>query len=433
MDNIFLLKPKRPRDIISKQSDEVASLLQVLQAADLGLTSEQKSSIQHLVEMTQAEKLIKENGAKIWLDEKVGWRGYYYNEARKKKFLKGKDENTVRKKLVGILKGQLDNPTFKEVYDDWIKRKIELECLAESTVNRYERQYNQVLNEFGEKHIRNITPDYIEDFLFKSVQEKELSSKAYSNTCTILRGVFVYARKKGLVNFSINDVLESITIPPRMFKRSKKKIEDLIFMDEEQEKLQEYFNNKKNDVVDLGIWLMFFTGLRPGELVALKWSDVENDEIDVHSTEVRYKVGSSSKDTYEVQEKAKTIAGERLVRLPTEAKWIVKEIKKLNPDGTYLFEKNGKRIKACSFDSRMRTICNKIGLKEKSMNKIRKTYATLLLDNGVSEAVVIAQMGHTNITTTKNFYYKNQKGKQQVVTMLDEAFANMPLKKISQA
>ena len=57
---------------------------------------------------------------------------------------------------------------------------------------------------------------------------------------------------------------------------------------------------------------------------------------------------------------------------------------------------------------------------KKSLNKIRKTYGTILLDNGVEESLVIAQMGHTDIKTTKRYYYRNRKSLQQKSEVIDK-------------
>lgn len=49
------------------------------------------------------------------------------------------------------------------------------------------------------------------------------------------------------------------------------------------------------------------------------------------------------------------------------------------------------------------------------MYKIRRTYGTTLLDNDVEESIIIEQMGHSDITTTKKLKYysnKNQKSKE---------------------
>ena len=57
----------------------------------------------------------------------------------------------------------------------------------------------------------------------------------------------------------------------------------------------------------------------------------------------------------------------------------------------------------------LKSICKGNGIQPKSLNKIRKTYGTILLDNGISESIVISQMGYTDIRTTKRYYYKDRK------------------------
>lgn len=91
----------------------------------------------------------------------------------------------------------------------------------------------------------------------------------------------------------------------------------------------------------------------------------------------------------------------------------------INPFGEYLFELNGKRIRTYSFTSRLKSICKKLDISPKSLNKIRKTYATTLIDSGVEESLIISQMGHTDIDTTKKYYYKNRKNLEQKEKAID--------------
>jgi integrase len=39
------------------------------------------------------------------------------------------------------------------------------------------------------------------------------------------------------------------------------------------------------------------------------------------------------------------------------------------------------------------------------MHKLRKTYGTTLIDNGVDESLIMTQMGHKDISTTRKYYY----------------------------
>ena len=62
----------------------------------------------------------------------------------------------------------------------------------------------------------------------------------------------------------------------------------------------------------------------------------------------------------------------------------------------------------------------------KSMHKIRKTYASCLIDEGVPESVITSQMGHTSIETTKKFYYYNHHDEEEMENMLSEVKVLQP-------
>lgn len=52
------------------------------------------------------------------------------------------------------------------------------------------------------------------------------------------------------------------------------------------------------------------------------------------------------------------------------------------------------------------------------MHVLRKTYATRLLNSNVDEAIVINQMGHTDIATTKGYYYYNDKTMEKMADLI---------------
>ena len=84
------------------------------------------------------------------------------------------------------------------------------------------------------------------------------------------------------------------------------------------------------DIISLGILLYFKTGMRPGELVAIKQSDINERVIHICRTEICYK-NENKKNVYEVRDFPKTEAGIRDIILPTSSKWIIKRIKMINP------------------------------------------------------------------------------------------------------
>ena len=76
---------------------------------------------------------------------------------------------------------------------------------------------------------------------------------------------------------------------------------------------------------------------------------------------------------------------------------------------------------ADSFDNVLYHICDRVGIKRRSMHKLRKTYGTKLIDAGVSESVITAQMGHSDIQTTRQHYYRNNKTEDEAKEQLRKA------------
>lgn len=88
----------------------------------------------------------------------------------------------------------------------------------------------------------------------------------------------------------------------------------------------------------------------------------------------------------------------------------------------YLFENNGKRIRGNTFNKRLAIVCDKLNIPRRSIHKIRKTYATTLIDNNVSESFIKEQMGHSDISTTRKLYYLSNKSKEAKLKQIKKSF-----------
>ena len=93
----------------------------------------------------------------------------------------------------------------------------------------------------------------------------------------------------------------------------------------------------------------------------------------------------------------------------------------MNPFGEWVFCKNGKRVKAQAFSRRLYVICDNVGIEYRSMHKARTTYGTKLIDAKVPDSVIIDQMGHSDIETTRRYYYKLNKSDKEIVKAINEA------------
>lgn len=379
------------------------------------------SYIENKIEMNKREELLKKHPYEIWIGKDNRYYTYFPEKDNKRMLKSRNTRQKIEDCIVDFWKQEMENPTIYELYIEWVDGKLKREEITITTKNRYDRQYKESMIEFGKNRIKAIEEYDIEKFLLEAIHVHKMTAKGFSNLRTLILGIFKLAKKKKLVQYSIKNVIDDMDISKKVFRKVKHEDDELIFMDEEVEKVLNYFKQHKLDLKDLGILLLFYTGMRPGELSALTWDDVNGNIIKIHSTEIRYE-NENKEYIYEVRDFPKTEAGIRDVIVPQSQLWILKEIKTLNPSGKYVFEQHGERIRTCLFDDRIRRICSKLEIKEKSLNKIRKTYATTLIDKRVDDSLIIAQMGHTDITTTKNYYYKNRKNMQQKSLIIDKVF-----------
>ena len=145
--------------------------------------------------------------------------------------------------------------------------------------------------------------------------------------------------------------------------------------------------------------------------------------IYVHRTQIRYK-DEMGKTQYEVRDNPKTDAGIRKIIISDQVKTILKQIKLTNFGKEYLFTyKDNRLFTIHTLTMALYRACEKVGIPKRSMHVLRKTYATRLINAGVEEAVVICQMGHTNFTTTKNYYYYNDKTINQIAEKIQNAIS----------
>lgn len=366
--------------------------------------------IQKDIAMKKDLKYLEKHPYKIWQGDNGKWYTYLpdKNSKRGSKLKKRTTKEQIEQDVIEYWKSTELDPTVKEVFDRWLDGKMSRAEIEPATRDRYESQFEQCMNDIASEKIRNISEYDLEEYVLDVIHKKELTVKGFANMRTLLYGIFRTAKKMKLIEYSITEVVKDMDISRKAFRRNTKTDEEEVFTEDELPVVLKYLEENQ-DIINLGILLMFKTGLRIGELCALKKEDVDNNIIHVRRTEVRHKGARKHEMIYSVRDFPKTDAGIRDVIVPDQCLWILKRIKALNPFGEYVFERNGERLKAHNFRTRMGTVCKHTNSVQKSPHKIRKTYGTILIDSGLEESMIISQMGHTEIRTTKDYYYKNRK------------------------
>lgn len=362
--------------------------------------------IQEQIRMKKNNELLQKHPYKIWEGKDGKWYSYFPDEGKGRVLRKRNTEKLIKDEIIAYWKKQESNPTISDIYSEWINGKVQREEITKATRDRYNRQYEQCFSDFGKHKIKNISEYDIEEFVLDTIYNCKLTQKGFSNLRTLILGIFKLAKRKRLVSFSISELMNDMDISKKLFRRNVKNDDEQVFTTDELPKVLDYLKENP-DIVNLGIFLLFKTGLRIGELAALKKTDITQNVIHISKTEIRYN-DDAGNIVYEVRDSPKTEAGIRDVVVPDSGIRILNRIRLLNPFGEYLFERRGKRIRTYVFRERLRNICRKLDITMKSPHKIRKTYGSILIDNNVQESLVINQMGHTDIKTTKKHYYRNR-------------------------
>lgn len=341
------------------------------------------------------------------------WFTYYKGENEARKLIRGHTEEELLDKLIDLYGMNHEKLIFYQIYLEWLEYKKPL-TNSMNTIKRYGQYYRKY---FEPSALHNMKFSAIDTFILEKecnriVKEFQLSRKEWTNAKTILNGMFDYARRK---KYIVINPLTDVRITVRFRQVVKKTGKTQTYNTEELEMLNTYLDSMYQETEDssfLAVRLNFFWGLRVGELVALKPEDILENHIHVIREEIR----DQDSGKCFVVEHTKT-NDDRFVILVPKAKEI---LEKLEQKGTYLFERDGKRLTARQIAYVLEKYAERQGLQTKSSHKIRKTYASRLNASGVPLDCIREQLGHASLQTTLGYIY-NPLTEQETYSLISNA------------
>jgi len=384
-----------------------------------------KYSVQQAMDKLERENYLAQHTYKVWQGSNRLWYTYLPDKKGKKgrKQVKLTTEAKIHDAIVSYYQAQKEEPTIQSVFTDWISQKLENKELSRGTFDRYSNDYKRFFDkQIASKKVESVTEDDLDLFIRKTITGHKLTPKAYSNFRTLVLGIFKYAKRKKYTTISISTFFQDFALPKTIFTKVIKNKEDQIYMEDEIPRVAEYLKSNPT-LVNLGLLLVFQTGLRCGELAALRPTDITRKAIHVQRQEIKYKDEVTQKTVYEIKNYPKSDCGAREVIITDKTIETLDMIKKLNPDGEFLFEVDGTRLTYNNYNKTLYRVCKTLNISQKSMHKIRRTYGTTLLDEGVDEILVTQQMGHADISTTKTYYYYSNKTRKTNEAQIEKALS----------
>ena len=145
-----------------------------------------------------------------------------------------------------------------------------------------------------------------------------------------------------------------------------------------------------------------YTGLRLGELCALKWNDIDvkNLTISVNRTVQRIVSENKSQKSILIETPPKSDSSKRIIPVSSE---IMELLLKLYSNHPYVFGKE-KPLEPRTMQYRFKKILEKAGIENRNFHTLRHTFATNCIENNMDVKTLSEILGHSNVKITLNCY-----------------------------
>lgn len=350
------------------------------------------------------------------------------------KYLSGKTETEVKKKFKAFKTDfaknnyqdqEITRITVKEYMDKWMY-ETQINLLKPKTFDRKEMTLkNQIYPNIGNMQIDKLKADDVQS-LINNLLRDGLSYSTIKKVYDAINACFTQGQLK---NPNLKNPCLGVTLPQNV----KKETSDIQFFNEEEiekicnESIRKYNNGKYVYRLGYAIILLLYTGLRIGECLDLKWSDVdfENKTIKIDSNMVLIKnrdQNITQKYVLKAQNSTKTKAGHRIIPLSQKALDALENLQKLNGDEEYILSNsNGNVINPRNFDRMFRNILTQCNIRLCGVHILRHTFASMLFKKGIDAKIVSELLGHSDVTITYNTYiHLIKEQKQYAIGLLDE-------------
>lgn len=339
----------------------------------------------------------------------------------KRKSFYGKTQGEVKDKL-GIAKEKLRNGTLptkeKLTVGDWLDiwlNKYKKDKRRIRTFENYEYLIRIHLKpHLGHIMLDKLSTETVQDFydmlLIKGRNDGKggLSSKTVRNIHNLLHCALEKALETRKIVFNATKATE---LPEKEHKEIK-------VLTKENEVM--LLKTASKDRLGIAFIISLATGLRVGELLALRWQDINLDKnmLNVRQSLGRVKTFDESSTTKSKLAfgEPKTKAGKRLIPLPQNVVSLLRQHKRnqaeeklklgsgFNKENLVFCSLSGTPIDPKNFDRKFKSILKRAGLEKINLHILRHTFATRMLELNEHPKVVQEILGHANISITLDTY-----------------------------
>ena len=303
---------------------------------------------------------------------------------------------------------------FGDYADQWLYT-FKLHSVEDSSFDKYESAYlTHIKPAFGKMQLASIHSEQLQKLLVEKSQT--LSLTVVKIIYIILSEIFSYAHSEGDLS---RNPMHNVKMPK---KATFKPEREIVALESDEvravERIAEMKNKNGRPCIMQAHALVFLvhTGLRCGEFLALKWSDIDFESRIVTVNKNLSMVYDRDKDGVRIKHKkarikcTKTASGNRIVPLNTKAIAALNSLKAVYREMDIVSDSVAVTRKGTTLSSdQLRRVLRRVlayaGIdKPFTLHQLRHTFATQALNAGIPITVVSKWLGHANISVTYNTY-----------------------------
>ena len=371
------------------------------------------SYIQEQVNMNKRKEILEKHPYKIWEGKDRKWRTYILDENGKRILKKLSTKKAVQNIIVSyyenIEKAKTEDYSFHSYFQKWKEKQVSY-GVSNNTLTKYDSDYKRYFenSKFEKLDIRKINEEDITAFVIQQIKKLNLKEKAGKSLMGYINGVFKHARIKRIISENPCEYVETRNFS-KFFNRDKKNPEERTINTNDLNLLlkQLYISQtqKPHYIPNYAVELAIYTGMRIGEITALRWENIREDlgVIVICCSEKHDRITKEY-----IVDSTKT-RKERQFPITQKISSLLYKVKKIEMQygflGEYIFQNENGKLHSSSIAHCIRYRCIQAGIPEKSIQSLRRTLNSKLRCAGVSSIVAASMLGHTEEVNALNYSY----------------------------
>ncbi|WP_195269385.1 site-specific integrase [Eubacterium sp. 1001713B170207_170306_E7] len=319
---------------------------------------------------------------------------------KNKKHKKSEGVITEKLKKSKIINSEGSSLFLQEWLVEWLENSKKAELKRSSYTQYCSVIQNHLIPEIGGYRLCELDNETVQTYVQNKIRQDKLSGATVKRHIAILSSALKEAARLEMI---ASYPCQEVKIPT-----TRKKAAD-VFDKAECRKLEMILKKDSDSIKATAVLLALKTGIRLGELAALRWQDIDFEEKTVMIRDAVHRVNTSGenlKKTEMIFEGTKSYYSERIIPMNDEIHSLLKDYEiNLSEKSAFVFSNmKGSFIDPRVYQAYFAHILETAGIRKRNFHILRHTFATRAAGKNMQISVLSRILGHANIAITLKRY-----------------------------